>query len=71
MTAQPFVKVYFELAEKINNKEDMGSVIQETENLTNQIEAFFKTDPYMSQAIYENSRVPYADWDEDVGGSWT
>ena len=69
MTAQPFVKVYFELAEKINNKEDMGSVIQETENLTNQIEAFFKTDPYMSQAIYENSRVPYADWDEDVGGS--
>ena len=68
-TAQPFIKGYFELAEKINSKEKMGSVIQETENLTNQIEAFFKTDPYMSQAIYENSRVPYADWDEDVGGS--
>ena len=68
-TAQPFIKGYFKLAEKINSKEDMGSVIQETENLTNQIEVFFKTDPYMSQAIYENSRVPYADWDEDVGGS--
>ena len=68
-TAQPFIKGYFELAEKINSKEDMSSVIQETENLTNQIEAFFKTDPYMSQAIYENSQVPHADWDEDVGGS--
>jgi len=43
------------LAEKINSKEGMGSVIQETENLTNKIEAFFKTDPYMSQAIHENS----------------
>ena len=69
MTAQPFIKGYFELAEKINSKEKMGSVIQETEDLTKQIEAFFKTDPYMSQAIYENSRVPHADWDEDVGGS--
>ena len=68
-TAQPFIKGYFELAEKINSKEDIGSVIQETENLTNQIEAFFITDPYMSQAIYENSQVPHADWDEDVGGS--
>ena len=68
-TAQPFIKGYFELAEKINSKEKMGSVIQETEDLTKQIEAFFKTDPYMSQAIYENSRVPHADWDEDVGGS--
>ena len=67
--AQPFIKGYFELAEKINSKEKMGSVIQETEDLTKQIEAFFKTDPYMSQAIYENSRVPHADWDEDVGGS--
>jgi hypothetical protein len=68
-TAQPFIKAYLELAEKINNKEDIGSVIQETENLINQIETFFKADPYMSQAIYENAQVPYADWDEDVGGS--
>ncbi|MBT3183718.1 MAG: hypothetical protein HOI59_09010 [Nitrospina sp.] len=68
-TAQPFIKGYLELAEKINSKERMGSVIQETEDLTNQIETFFKTDPYMSQALYENAQVPYADWDEDVGGS--
>jgi len=68
-SAQFFVKGYLELAEKINNKKNMDSVIQETQKLTSQIEAFFKTDPYMSQAIYENAQIPYADWDEDVGGS--
>jgi hypothetical protein len=68
-SAQPFVKKYFDLAEKINHKEDMGSIIQETQNLTNQIEVFLKSDSYMSKAIYENAQVPHADWDEDVGGS--
>jgi hypothetical protein len=47
----------------------MGSIIQETQNLTNQIEVFLKSDSYMSKAIYENAQVPHADWDEDVGGS--
>ena len=65
----PFIKQYFKLAERINRQEDMGSVIQETQNLTHRIESFFKTDPYMSQAIYENSQIPYADFDENYGGS--
>jgi hypothetical protein len=68
-SAQFFVNGYLELAEKINNKENIGSVMQETQKLIKQIETFFKTDPYMSQAIYENAQVPHADWDEDVGGS--
>ena len=68
-SSQPFVKKYFEIADRINHRKDMGSIIQETQSLTNQIENFSKTDPYMSQAIYENSRVPYADFDENYGGS--
>jgi hypothetical protein len=67
--SQPLIKQYLELAEGINRKENMASVIHKAQQLTNKIESFFKTDPYISQAIYENSQVPYADWDEDVGGS--
>jgi hypothetical protein len=47
----------------------MGSVMQKTQQLTDKLESFFITDPYISQAIHENSQIPYADWDEDVGGS--
>ncbi len=68
-SARHFINEYLELAEKIIRKENTDSVIQKADDLINQIEAFFKEDSYMSQAIYENSRVPHADWDEDVGGS--
>ncbi len=67
--ARPLIKEYLVLAERINRKKDMGSVVQETRDLTNQIDIFFKTDPYISQAFHENSRIPYADWDENYGGS--
>ncbi len=67
--AYPLVKGYLQLAEKINGKKDIGSVIQETQALTVQIETYFKTDPYISQAFHENSQIPYADWDENYGGS--
>jgi hypothetical protein len=68
-SAQPFINSYLKLAERIYRKEDMSTVIQITQNLTNQIESFFTTDPYMSKAIYENAQVPYADFDENYGGS--
>jgi hypothetical protein len=68
-SAQPFIQKYLELAERINHQENMGLIIKETQNLTTEIEAFLKTDPYMSQAIYENAQVPYADFDENYGGS--
>ncbi len=67
--AHPLIKEYLALAERINRKKDMGSAIQETRDLTDQIDTFFKTDPYISQAFHENSQIPYADWDENYGGS--
>ena len=67
--SHPLIKSYLELAKRIDRKQDIGSVIQETKILTGQIKKFFKTDPYMSQAIHENAQIPYADWDENYGGS--
>ena len=67
--SQPLIKSYLELAKRIDRKEGIESVIQETKSLKDQIENFFKTDDYMSQAIHENAQIPYADWDENYGGS--
>jgi hypothetical protein len=68
-STHPLIKKYLELAEKINGKIDKVSVLQETQDLTKQIDNFLEIDPYMSQAIHENSQIPYADWDENYGGS--
>ena len=67
--SQPLIKSYLELAKRIDRKEGIESVIQETKSLKDQIGNFFKTDAYMSQALHENSQIPYADWDENYGGS--
>ena len=69
LLSHPLIKSYLELAKKIDEKEGIESVIQETKSLKDQIENFFKTDAYMSQAINENAQIPYADWDENYGGS--
>ena len=63
------VKEYLEIAERVRLKKEMNSIIQKTGDLTNQIELFFQTDLYMSQAIHENAQIPYADFDENYGGS--
>jgi hypothetical protein len=67
--SQPFIKEYLEIAERVRLKKEMNSIIQKTGDLTNQIELFFQTDLYMSQAIHENAQIPYADFDENYGGS--
>ena len=67
--SQPLIKSYLELAKRIDRKEGIESIIQETKSLKDQIGNFFKTDAYMSQALHENSQIPYADWDENYGGS--
>ena len=54
---------------RIDQKKSLGSVIKDAQNLTNKIQKFFETDPYLSQALHENSQIPYADWDENYGGS--
>jgi hypothetical protein len=68
-SAKPFIKKYRELAERINIKKNLNSVIDETQILTKKIQTFIETDPYMSQALFENTQIPYADWDENYGGS--
>jgi hypothetical protein len=68
-SAHPLIKSYLELAKRIDRKEDMSLVVKTTQSLTEQIDSFFKTDPYMSQALHENSQIPFADWDENYGGS--
>ncbi|MZH02927.1 MAG: hypothetical protein F3745_05915 [Nitrospinae bacterium] len=67
--AHPLITTYVELAKRINRKENLDTVINTTQTLKEQIDSFFKTDPYMSQALHENSQIPYADWDENYGGS--
>jgi len=66
-SASRLTKGYLEIAHKIN--EGMSPAIKGIKNLVEQIETFFKTAPYMSQAVYENSQIPYVDWDENHGGS--
>jgi len=68
-SAEHFVKSYLELAKRINSKIKLDLVIQETQNLTKNIQKFLESDLYLSQAIHENSQIPYADWDENYGGS--
>jgi hypothetical protein len=68
-SATPFIKNYLELAKKIDRKKDLHLVVEEVKSLTNEIQTFFLTDPYMSQSFRENAQIPYADWDENYGGS--
>jgi hypothetical protein len=67
--ATPMITTYLELAKRIDRKKNISSVIKETHNLKEQIDSLFKTDPYMAQAFHENSQIPFADWDENYGGS--
>jgi hypothetical protein len=67
--SHPLINSYLELAKRIDRKENIGTAIQEAKTLTGRIKKFFKTDPYISQAIHENAQIPYADWDENYGGS--
>ena len=68
-SAEPFIREYLDLGQRINLKEDISTVIENTQVLSDRIDAFLKDDAYMSQSIFENAQVPHADWDEDVGGS--
>ncbi|MAX16704.1 MAG: hypothetical protein CMH73_00840 [Nitrospina sp.] len=68
-SAEHFVKIYLELAKRIDRKINLALVIQETQGFTKRIQKFLESDPYLSQAIHENSQIPYADWDENYGGS--
>jgi hypothetical protein len=67
--SKPHLDKYREIAETIRRKENISTIIIKTENLIHQIDEFLEKDPYLSLAIYENSQIPYVDWDENHGGS--
>jgi hypothetical protein len=63
-----FFDRYQNLLEKFSSQPQI-QFIEETRNLLAQTNDFFKAEPYLLQAIQENSRVLYWDRDENYGGS--
>jgi len=69
-----FISSYVSLAQEIdrlNIKDSIknDSVKNHVIELSSKIEGFFKTDPYMGQALTENAKIPYYDINESSGGS--
>ncbi len=66
--ASGIIKHYNSLAKQVN-KSPNKLQIKATEQLTQEINAFAKSDGNISLALEENSKVPYWDIDENYGGS--
>ena len=69
-----FIGSYVSLAQKIDRLEiedsiKNNSVKNHAIELSSKIESFFKSDPYMDQALTENAKIPYYDINESSGGS--
>lgn len=69
-----FISSYVSLAQKMDHRkiEDSlksDSVKNHVIDLSSKIEGFFKSDPYMDQALTENAKIPYYDINESSGGS--
>jgi len=69
-----FIGSYVSLAQKIDRREigdshKNDSVKNHVIELSGKIEGFFKSDPYMGQALTENAKIPYYDINESSGGS--
>jgi len=69
-----FIGSYVSLAQKIDRLEiedsiKNNSVKNHVIELSSKIESFFKSDPYMDQALTENAKIPYYDINESSGGS--
>lgn len=69
-----YINSYVSLALKIDRRETedslkMGSFKNHVIDLSKKIEGFFKSDPYLHQALRENANIPYYDINESSGGS--
>ena len=69
-----FINSYVSIAQKIyrgekGNSLKMGSFKDHVIELSKNIEGFFKSDPYLHQALRENANIPYYDINESSGGS--
>ena len=59
----------YENIRRIINQSSKDSILMLTQSLLEEIDHFLSSDPMMSQAILEDSQVPYWDINESAGGS--
>jgi len=65
-------ETYFNRYKKLAQEIDQAPLSKQGETaglLFKEVQAFFKTDANVKRAVFENSRVPYWDIDENYGGS--
>jgi len=67
--AIPIINSYVSVAEKIDNHLIDGTIIKNVKIISDEIDSFFISNKYMSQAYAENSNIPYVDINESSGGS--
>ena len=65
----PLIKNYTSLTKNIDRPNSSKVLLKKTRALIAQIDSFFSSDPYITQALDEISHVPYWDINESVGGS--
>jgi hypothetical protein len=65
----PLISVYASLTKNITRPNSSKIILKKTSDLLIQIDNFLSSDPYITQALNEISRVPYWDINESVGGS--
>ncbi len=68
-SAKPWLSRYAKLAEETLNQPAHESHWEAIRSLSHELDQFLSDAPYLAQAIEENSRVPYWDINESVGGS--
>ena len=65
----PLIKNYTSLTKNIDRPNSSKVLLKKTRTLIAQIDSFFSSDPYITQALDEISHVPYWDINESSGGS--
>ena len=65
----PLIKTYTSLTKSIGRPNSSKVLLKMTRTLITQIDSFFSSDPYITQALDEISHVPYWDINESSGGS--
>jgi len=65
----PLIENYTSLTNNINRSNSSKVILKKTLKLIDQIDSFFSSDPYITQALDEISHVPYWDINESTGGS--
>ena len=65
----PLIKTYISLTKNIDRPNSSKGLLKKTQTLIAQIDSFFLSDPYITQALDEISHVPYWDINESSGGS--